>query len=72
MLGGSHAGGWAMTDRVPTDEELSAAVTAAIKQWKRTRQLPCLSSSTGTMLNQLFVAGLHTVLVQRAEAGERS
>lgn len=52
----------------PTDDELCAAVTAAIEQWKSSRQLPYLSPSDCQTLNKLIITGLQTVLFQRAKA----
>ena len=52
----------------PTDDELRAAVTAAIEQWKGSRQLPYLSPSDCETLNKLIIAGLHSALSQRVEA----
>ena len=48
----------------PTEEELRAAVSAAIEQWKLARQLPYLSPSACQALNQLIVAGLRPVLAK--------
>ncbi|MCK1456692.1 hypothetical protein IVB36_38885 [Bradyrhizobium sp. 35] len=56
----------------PTDDELRAAVTAAIEQWKTSRQLPYLSPSDCETLNKLIVTGLQTVLFQRAKAFDKS
>jgi hypothetical protein len=56
----------------PTEDELSAAVAAAIQEWKRTRQLPYLSPDACSMLNQLIVASFHAVLAQRAQPSDRS
>lgn len=42
----------------PTDDELRAAVTAAIEQWKTSRQLPHLSPNDCETLNKLIITGL--------------
>ncbi|MEH2492949.1 hypothetical protein [Bradyrhizobium sp. AZCC 2230] len=55
----------------PTDDELRAAVTAAIEQWKTSRQLPHLSPSDCETLNKLIITGLQTVLFQRAKAFDK-
>jgi hypothetical protein len=55
----------------PTDDELRAAVTAAIEQWKSSRQLPNLSPNDCETLNKLIITGLQTVLFQRAKAFDK-
>lgn len=55
----------------PTDDELRAAVTAAIEQWKSSRQLPRLSPNDGETLNKLIITGLQTVLFQRAKTFDK-
>ncbi|MGY4345731.1 hypothetical protein ACVWXM_002198 [Bradyrhizobium sp. GM7.3] len=55
----------------PTDDELCAAVTAAIEQWKSSHQLPYLSPSDCQTLNKLIITGLQTVLFQRAKAFDK-
>lgn len=55
----------------PTDDELRAAVTAAIEQWKSSRQLPHLSPNDGETLNKLIITGLQTVLFQRAKTFDK-
>ncbi|MDH2341520.1 hypothetical protein [Bradyrhizobium sp. SSUT77] len=55
----------------PTDDELSAAVTAAIEQWKTSRQLPHLSPNDCATLNKLIITGLQTVLFQRGKAFDK-
>jgi hypothetical protein len=55
----------------PTDDELRAAVTAAIEQWKSSRRLSFLSPSDCQTLNKLIITGLQTVLFQRAKASDK-
>lgn len=55
----------------PTDHELCAAITAAIEQWKSSRQLPYLSPNDCQTLNKLIITGLQTVLSQRAKAFDK-
>lgn len=52
----------------PADDELRAAVSAAIEQWRRSRQLPHLSPNDCAILNRLIISGFHCVLFQRAKA----
>jgi hypothetical protein len=58
------------TDDQP-DDELRATVTAAIEQWKTSRQLPHLSPNDCETLNKLIITGLQSVLFQRAKAFDK-
>lgn len=55
----------------PSEDELRAAVSAAIQQWKTSRQLPHLSPDDCETLKKLIIAGLQTVLFQRAKAFDK-
>lgn len=49
------------------DNELRAAISAAVEQWNHSRQLPHLSTADCETLNKLIIAGLQSVLLQRAK-----
>lgn len=53
------------------DDELRVAVSAAIEQWKTSRQLPHLSPNDCETLNKLIITGLQTALFQRAKAFDK-
>ncbi|UPK34189.1 hypothetical protein IVB18_39545 [Bradyrhizobium sp. 186] len=55
----------------PTDDELRAAVSAAIEQRKSSRQLPRLWPNDCETLNKLIITGLQTVLFQRAKTFDK-
>lgn len=54
------------------DDELRVAVSAAIEQWKTSRQLSHLSPNDCETLNKLIITGLQTVLSQRAKAFDKA
>ncbi|WP_426413316.1 hypothetical protein [Bradyrhizobium ganzhouense] len=53
------------------DDELRISVSAAIEQWKNSRQLPHLSKADCETLNRLIITGLQSVLFQRAKNFEK-
>ena len=55
--------------RKSTNDELRAAVAAAIEQWKRARQLPYLASARQA-LNQLIITGLRPVLAKARRSND--